>query len=59
MLSSQAMRDEEVEDLAGLEGSTARKDDAVEAGAEEQSLLQGGGAEGPTAADASQQVARM
>jgi hypothetical protein len=29
------MRDEEVEDLAGLESSVARKDAAVEAGAEE------------------------
>jgi hypothetical protein len=58
-MSSQAMREEEVEDLAGLEGSAARKDDAVEAGAEEQSLLQGGGAEGPAVADASEEVARM
>jgi hypothetical protein len=48
-----------VEDLADLESSVAQKDAAVEAGAEEQSLLQGGSAEGPTAADASQQVARM
>jgi hypothetical protein len=31
----------------------------VEAGAEEQSLLQGGCTEGPVAADASEQVARM
>ena len=59
MLSSQAMRDEEVEDLAGLESSVARKDAAVEAGAEEQSLLQEGGAEGPAAAGASTQVEKM
>ena len=48
-----------MEDLAGLESSAARKDVAVEAEVEEQSLLQGGGAEGPAATDASEQVARM
>jgi hypothetical protein len=40
-----------VEDLAGLECSVARKDAAVKAGVE-QSLLQEGGAEGPTAVGA-------
>jgi hypothetical protein len=59
VLSSQAMRDEEVEDLADLESSVAWKDAAVESGAEEQSLLQEGGAEGPAAASASEQVERM
>jgi hypothetical protein len=44
---------------ACLESSPAQKDAAVEAGVEEQSLLQGGDAEGPAAADASEQVARM
>jgi hypothetical protein len=53
------MRDEEVEDLADLESSVAWKDAAVESGAEEQSLLQEGGAEGPAAASASEQVERM
>jgi hypothetical protein len=43
-----------VEDLAGLESLVARKDAAVEAGAEEQSLLQEGGTEGPAAAGASE-----
>jgi hypothetical protein len=37
----------------------AQKDAAVEAGAEERSLLQEGGAEGPTLAGASEQVKRM
>jgi hypothetical protein len=46
------MREEEVEDLAGLECSVAQKDAAVKAGVEEQSLLQEGGAEGPTAVGA-------
>jgi hypothetical protein len=53
VLSSQAMNEEYVEDLANRESSVTRKDAAVEAGAEEQSLLQGGGAEGPAMADAS------
>jgi hypothetical protein len=52
VLSSQAMNEEYVKDLADLKSSVARKDVAVEAGAEEQSLLQGGGAEGPAMADA-------
>ena len=47
------MRDEEVEDLAGLETLVARKDAKVETGAEEQSSLKEGDAEGPAAADAS------
>jgi hypothetical protein len=59
VLSSHAMREEEVEDLANLESSMAHKDVAVEAGAEGQSLLQGGSVEGPAAADASERVARM
>jgi hypothetical protein len=56
VLSSQVMRDEEVEDLAGLERSVARKDAAVETGAEEQSSLKEGGAEGPTASRTFTQV---
>jgi hypothetical protein len=59
VLSSQAMRDEEVEDLAGLESSVAQKDDAVEAGAEEQTLFKEGDAEGPAATSASVRVERM
>jgi hypothetical protein len=47
------MRDEEVEDLTGLESSVARKDAEVEARAEEQSLLKKGGAEDPVAAGTS------
>jgi hypothetical protein len=54
VLTSQAMRDDEVEDLAGLESSVAQKDAAVEAGAEEQYLLQEGGVEGPAVASASE-----
>jgi hypothetical protein len=42
------MRDKEVEVLAGLESSVARKDAKVEAGAEEQSSLIKGSAEDPT-----------
>ena len=48
-----------MEDLADLESSTAHKDVAVEAGAEGQSLLQGGSAEGPAAADALEHIARV
>jgi hypothetical protein len=48
-----------MEDLAGLESSVARKDVAVEARAEEQSLLQEGGTEGPTVGGTSAQVERM
>lgn len=59
MLSSQAMRDEEVEYLAGLESSVAQKDAAVEVGAEEQSLFKEGGAEGLAATGASARVERM
>ena len=59
MVSSQATRDKEVEDLAGLESSVARKDAAVEAGAEEQSLLKEGSAQGLAAAGASAWVERM
>jgi hypothetical protein len=44
VLSSQAMRDEEVEDLTSLESLVAWKDAAVEVGAEEKSLLQECGA---------------
>ena len=43
-----------MEDLAGLESSVAQKDAAVEAGAEEQYLLQEGGVEGPAVASASE-----
>jgi hypothetical protein len=43
-MSSQAMRDEEVEDLVGLESSMAQKDTEVETGAEEQSSLKECGA---------------
>jgi hypothetical protein len=50
------MKDEEVEDLAGLESSVAQKDAEVEAGVEDQSLLKEGGAEGPAAAGTSAQV---
>jgi hypothetical protein len=53
VLSSQAMRDEEVEDLAGLESSVARKDADLETGAEEQSSLKEGDAEGPATAGTS------
>jgi hypothetical protein len=56
MLSSQTMRDEEVEDLASLESSMARKDDEVEISAEEQSSLKEGDAEDPTAMGTSVQV---
>jgi hypothetical protein len=38
------MRDEEVEDLIGLESSVARKDAEVETGAKEQSSNKEGGA---------------
>jgi hypothetical protein len=38
------MRDEEVEDLTGLESSVTRKDVEVEMGAEEQSSNKEGGA---------------
>ena len=55
MLSSQTMRDEEVEDLAGLESSVARKDTDVE-GVEEQSSLKEDDAKGPTAAGTSARV---
>lgn len=48
-----------MEDLAGLESSVARKDAAVEAGAEEQSLLKEGSAQGLAAAGASAWVERM
>jgi hypothetical protein len=59
VLFSQAMREGEVEDLVGLKSSVARKDAAVEAGAEEQSLLQEGGAEGPATVSTSAQVEKM
>jgi hypothetical protein len=59
VLSSRVVRDKEMEDLAGLESSVARKDVAVEARAEEQSLLQEGGTEGPTVGGTSAQVERM
>jgi hypothetical protein len=53
VLYSQAMRDEEMEDLAGLESSMARKDAELETGAEEQSSLKEGGTKGPAAAGTS------
>jgi hypothetical protein len=59
MLSLQAMWDEEVEDLVGLESSVAWKDVVMETGAEEQSSLKEGGAEGPAAAGTSAQVERI
>jgi hypothetical protein len=59
VLSLQAVNEEDVEDLAGLESSMTRKDAAVEAGVEKQTLVQGGGAEGPTTVDTSAQVARV
>jgi hypothetical protein len=39
MLPSQAMRNEEVKDLAGLESSMAQQDADTEVGAKEQSSL--------------------
>jgi hypothetical protein len=48
------MREEEVKELVSLESSVVRKDVAVEAGAEGQSLLQEGRAEGPVATGASE-----
>jgi hypothetical protein len=59
VLSAQAMNEEDVEDLADLESLMTQKDAAAEAGAEEQTLLQRGGAEGPATTDASAQVARV
>jgi hypothetical protein len=53
------MNEEDVEDLDNLEISVTRKDAEVEARAEEQTLLQGGGAEGPATTDASAQFARV
>jgi hypothetical protein len=53
VLSSQAMRDEEVEDLAGLESSVAQKDAEVEAGVEEQSLPKEAGAKCPATSSTS------
>jgi hypothetical protein len=50
---------EDVEDIANLESSVTWKDAEAEAGAEEQTLLQGGGAEGPATTDASAQFARV
>lgn len=46
MLPSQAMRDEEVEDLAGLESSMARHDvDALVGTQEQSSLVRVGGSD--------------
>jgi hypothetical protein len=56
VLSSQAMRDEEVEDLAGLESSVAQKDANMETGAEEQSSLKEGDTEGPATVGTSARV---
>jgi hypothetical protein len=53
VLSSQVMNEEDVENLAGLESSVTRRDALAEAGAEEQTMLPGGAAEGPTTTDAS------
>jgi hypothetical protein len=53
------MGEEEVRELVGLESLVVRKDVVVEAGAEGQSLLQEGGAEGPATVGASEQVERM
>ena len=56
MLSSQVMRDEEVEDLTGLESSIAQKDVVVEAGDEEPSLLEKVDTEDPAVTGTSAQV---
>ena len=50
------MRDEEVEDLTGLESSTSRKDAEVEARVEEQSLLKKSVVDDPAVAGTSTQV---
>jgi hypothetical protein len=55
-MSLQTTRDKEVEDLAGLESSVARKDVEVEAGAEEQSSLAKVDVEDPTAVGTSTHV---
>jgi hypothetical protein len=59
MLPSQAMRDEEVEDLTGLESSVARQDVDAEVGTEEQSSLARVGSSDPGAAGTSQSYASM
>jgi hypothetical protein len=53
------MNKEDVEDLAGLDSSETRRDASAEAGAEEQTMLQGGITEGPATADASAQIERV
>jgi hypothetical protein len=53
MLSSQAMRDEDVEDLASLESSVATQDDDADVGIEEQSSLARVGRTEPRAAGSS------
>jgi hypothetical protein len=59
VLSSQVMNEEDVEDLAGLESSVTQRDASTEAGAEEQTTLPGGVAEGPATAETSTLVERM
>jgi hypothetical protein len=57
MLSSHAMRDEEVEDLAGLESLVATQDASTEEGIEEQSSLARVGGTDPGATRTSQSSA--
>jgi hypothetical protein len=59
VLPSQAMNEEDVEDLVGLDSSVTRKDALAEAGAEEQPMLRGGVVEGVATTDASAQVERV
>jgi hypothetical protein len=47
------MNEEDVEDLVGLDSSVTRRDASAKAGAEEQTMLQGGVVEGPVTVDAS------
>jgi hypothetical protein len=58
VLSSQAIN-EDVEDLASLDSLVTQRDASAEAGAEEQTILQGGVGEGPATVDASVQVERV
>jgi hypothetical protein len=57
MLSSQAMRNVEIEDLTGLESSVAAQAANEEAGTEEQSSLGNGGGTDPGVAGTSQSSA--
>jgi hypothetical protein len=53
------MNEEDVEDLAGLDSSVTRRNASAEVGAEEQTMLHGGDAEGLATVDASTQVERV